>query len=69
MGEERFPYDMTKDRLNKSKELEQEHDLFKQLLAEKKIESKLKDELLKKKNPQVKKSIRDAVYCLENEKR
>jgi len=46
---------MTKQRLAKIKELEQEVDCLKQLLAEKELESKLKDELLKKKYPKVRK--------------
>jgi putative transposase len=54
MGEEGFAHGMTKKRLSKIRELEQEVDLLKQLLAEKEIESKLKDELLKKKYPKVK---------------
>jgi len=54
MGEEGFAHGMTKERLQKIKELEQEVDLLKQLLAEKEMESKLKDELLKKKYPKVK---------------
>lgn len=55
MGEEGFAHGMTKERLAKIKELEQEVDLLKQLLAEKELESKLKDELLKKKYPKVQK--------------
>lgn len=55
MGEEGFAHGMTKERLAKIKELEQEVDLLKQLLAEKELESKLKDELLKKKYPKVRK--------------
>ena len=54
MGEEGFSHGMTKQRLAKIKELEQEVDCLKQLLAEKELESKLKDELLKKKYPKVK---------------
>jgi putative transposase len=54
MGEEGFAHGMTKERLQKIKELEQEVDLLKQLLAEKELESKLKDDLLKKKYPKVK---------------
>lgn len=54
MGEEGFAHGMTKKRLAKIKELEQEVDLLKQLLAEEKIVGKLKDELLKKKYPKVK---------------
>ena len=55
MGEDGFAHGMTKERLHKIKELEQEVDLLKQLLAEKELESKLKDELLKKKYPKVRK--------------
>ncbi len=54
MGEEGFAHGMTKERLAKIKELEQEVELLKQLLAEEKIAGKLKDELLKKKYPKVK---------------
>ena len=54
MGEEGFTHVMTKQRLARIKELEQENELLKQLLAEKAIESSLKDELLKKKYPKVK---------------
>ncbi len=45
---------MTKERMARIKELEQEVDLLKQLLAEEKIAGKLKDELLKMKYPKVK---------------
>lgn len=54
MGEDGFKHGMTKQRLARIKELEQENELLKQLLAEKEIESKLKDEMLKKKYPKVK---------------
>lgn len=53
MGEEGFAHGMTKERLAKIKKLEQEVDLPKQLLAEQELESKLKDELLKKMYPKV----------------
>ena len=53
MGEEGFAHGMTKERLQKIKELEQENELLKQLLAEKELESRLKDDLLKKKYPKV----------------
>lgn len=46
---------MTSSRLKKINELEQEVELLKQLLGEKELESKLKDELLKKKYPKVRK--------------
>jgi hypothetical protein len=51
MGEEGFSHGMTKERLQKIKELEQENELLKQLLAEERMAGKLKDELLKKKYP------------------
>lgn len=51
MGKEGFAHGMTKERLQKIKVLEQEVDLLKQLLAEKELESKLKDELLKRSIP------------------
>ena len=51
MGEEGFAHGMTKERLQKIKELEQEVDLLKQLLAEERMAGKLKDDLLKKKYP------------------
>lgn len=53
MGEEGLTRSMTKERLKRIGELEQENELLKQLLAEKELESKLKDELLKKKYPKV----------------
>ena len=55
MGSDGLTHSMTKERLAKIKEQEQEICLLKQLLAEKEIESKLKDELLKKKYPKVRK--------------
>ena len=54
MGAAGFAHGMTKKRLSKIRELEEEIDLLKQLLAEKELESKLKDDLLKKKYPKVK---------------
>ena len=54
MGEAGFTHGMTKKRLTQIKELEQEVELLKQLLAEEKIAGKLKDELVKKKYPKVK---------------
>lgn len=54
MGDEGFKHGMTKERLAKIKELEQEVELLKQLLAEEKMAGKLKDDLLKKKYPKVK---------------
>ena len=54
MGEEGLTHSMNQERMKKISELEQEVDLLKQLLAEKELESKLKDEMLKKKYPKVK---------------
>lgn len=53
MGEPGLNHGMTEKRLKKIKELEEEVELLKQLLAEKELESKLKDDLLKKKYPKV----------------
>ena len=55
MGEQGLHHSMTKERIEKIKSLEQEVELLKQLLAEKELEGKLKDELLKKKYPKVRK--------------
>ena len=55
LGSSGLDYGATKARLKRIVELEQEVDLLKQLLAEKHLESSLKDDLLKKKYPKVKK--------------
>ena len=55
MGEMGLDRSMTKKRIAKIKEQEEEISFLKRLLAEKEIESKLKDELLKKKYPKVRK--------------
>ena len=49
MGEEGLDYGMTKAHLKRIRELEKENKLLKELIAEKELEGKLKDELLKKK--------------------
>lgn len=49
MGEEGLDYGMTKAQLKRIRDLEKENKLLKQLVAEKELENKLKDELLKKK--------------------
>ncbi|NQX80819.1 MAG: transposase [Flavobacteriaceae bacterium] len=54
MGEQGLSHSMTVERLKKIQALEEEVDLLKKLLAEKQIESSLKDDLLKKKYPKVK---------------
>lgn len=53
MGEGGFAHGMTKEKLARIKELEQEVELLKQLLAEEKMAGRLKDDLLKKKYPKV----------------
>ena len=55
MGESGLDHGMTKHRKKRIRELEQEVELLKQLLAEEKIAGSLKDELLKKKYPKVRK--------------
>jgi len=49
MGKEGLDYGMTKAHLKRIRELEKENRLLKELVAEKELEGKLKDELLKKK--------------------
>mgnify|MGYP001195770913 FL=1 len=49
MGEEGFQHGMTPAHLKRIRELEKENLMLKQLLAEKELEGKLKDELIKKK--------------------
>ncbi len=53
MGESGLDHSMSVQKLKRISELEQEIELLKQLLAEKQLESSLKDELLKKKYPKV----------------
>lgn len=48
MGEEGLDYGMTKAQLKRIRELEKENKILKEIVAEKELESKLKDELLKK---------------------
>lgn len=55
MGADGLKHGMTKERLKQIHALEQENELLKQLLAEKELENKLKDELIKKKYPKLKK--------------
>ena len=49
MGEEGLDYGMTKAHLKRIRILEKENKLLKELVAEKELEGKLKDELIKKK--------------------
>ena len=54
MGEEGFTHGMTPDQLKEIRRLRKENQRLKDLLIEKELESKLKDELLKKKYPSLK---------------
>ena len=49
MGEEGLDHGMTKAQLKRIRELEKENQMLKELVAEKELEGRLKDELLKKK--------------------
>lgn len=49
MGVEGLQYGMTPEHLKRIRQLEKENQLLKQLLAEKDLEGRLKDELIKKK--------------------
>jgi putative transposase len=49
MGEEGFSHGMTPAQLKRIRELEKENKLLKEIVIQKELESKLKDELLKKK--------------------
>jgi len=49
LGEGGMDHGMTKDRMKRIRELEKEVVVLKQIVAEKELESHLKDELLKKK--------------------
>jgi len=49
MGEAGFRHGMTPAQLKEIKRLEQENEMLKKILAEKELEGRLKDEMLKKK--------------------
>ncbi len=49
MGEEGLNHGMTKEYLKRIRELEKENSKLKEIVAEKELEGRLKDELLKKK--------------------
>ena len=49
MGEDGFIYGITPVQLKRIRELEKENKMIKELIVDKELESKLKDELLKKK--------------------
>lgn len=55
MGEEGFAHGMTPGQLKEIRRLEKENDLLKKIIAEKELESRLKDDLLKKKYPLMRK--------------
>jgi len=57
MGPEGMDHGMTRERLIRIKQLEKENEALKQIIAEKELESKLKDELLKKKYPHLRNKI------------
>lgn len=54
-GEEGLSHGMTKKKLAQIRQLEKENKTLKILLAEKELESRLKDEMLKKKYPHLRK--------------
>jgi putative transposase len=49
MGEDGFAHGMTPDQLKRIRELEKENKALKEIVIQKELEGKLKDELLKKK--------------------
>ncbi len=51
MGDEGFRHGMTPAHLKEIRRLEKENSLLKEIIADKELEGKLKDELLKKKYP------------------
>lgn len=55
-GEEGLSHQVIKNHEHLIKKLEKENETLKMLLAEKELESRLKDELLKKKYPEMKKN-------------
>ena len=57
MGAEGMDHGMTKERLRRIKQLEKEVAMLKEIVAEKELESKLKDEPLKKKYPHLRRKI------------
>lgn len=57
LGEQGMDHGSSKEKNAQIKALEKENAMLKQLLAEEKLEGKLKDELLKKKYPHLKKFL------------
>lgn len=56
-GDEGLSHGITKERLVMIRNLQKENSTLKQLLAEKELEGKLKDEMLKKKYPHLRKLL------------
>ncbi len=56
-GEEGLKHQTLKDRNREIKQLRKENEALKLLLAEKELEGRLKDDMLKKKYPELKKKI------------
>ena len=57
IGEQGLTHGLTKERLAIIKKLEKENQALKEIIAEKELESKLKDELLKKKYPHLRNKL------------
>lgn len=57
MGEAGLTHGLTKERLAIIKKLEKENKALKEIIADKELESKLKDELLKKKYPHLRNKL------------
>lgn len=57
MGDQGLEHGLTKERLAIIRRLEKENQTLKEIIAEKELESKLKDELLKKKYPHLKNKL------------
>ncbi|MCG8475455.1 MAG: transposase [Cytophagales bacterium] len=57
MGDQGFSHGMTPGQLKEIRRLEKENEMLKQIIAEKELEAKMKDELLKKKYPLRKEKI------------
>jgi len=56
-GADGLDHGMNKERLARIKKLEKENQMLKELLAEKELQGKLKDEMLKKKYPHLRKDL------------
>ena len=63
MGEEGFTHGITRAQIRRIRELEKENKLLKELIIDKELEGKLKDDLLKKKFALEKKKRNDQQVC------